>query len=84
MNAEFLDALNILAAEKGIDKEILFEAIEDALVSGYKRNFGTSQNIKVDLNRESGNVKVFAEKEVVEEVFDGSLYWVYIKSLFFL
>ena len=53
---EFLDALNLVAKEKGIDKEVVFEAIEASLVSACKKNVGTSQNIKVVIDRESGNV----------------------------
>lgn len=57
---EFLDALNLVAKEKGIDKEVVFEAIEASLVSACKKNFGTSQNIKVVIDRESGNVACYA------------------------
>jgi len=72
--AEFIDALNQIEKEKGIDKEIIFEAIETSLVSACKKNFGTSQNVKVVIDRESGNVEVFALKEVVEEVEDTQLH----------
>lgn len=70
MNAEFIEALNEIEREKGIGKEVLIEAIEAALVSGYKRNFNSAQNVRVDINRELGNVRVFARKTVVEEVTD--------------
>ena len=72
-NAEFIEALNQIEKEKGINKEIIFEAIETSLVSACKKNFGTSQNIKVIINRESGDVSVFAQKTVVETVEDGML-----------
>ncbi|NMA94499.1 MAG: transcription termination/antitermination protein NusA, partial [Clostridiales bacterium] len=49
---------------------ILLEAIEAALVSAYKRNFGTSQNVRVDMDRESGNVRVFSLRKVVDELED--------------
>ncbi len=68
--AEFIDALNQIEKEKGIDKEIIFEAIETSLVSACKKNYGGSQNIKVEIDRETGNVEVFLQKEVVEEVED--------------
>ena len=68
--AEFIDALNQIEKEKGIDKEIIFEAIENSLISACKKNFGANQNIKVAIDRESGNVEVFTEREVVEEVED--------------
>ena len=70
MNAEFIEALNEIEREKGISKEVLIEAIEAALVSGYKRNFNSAQNVRVDINRELGNVRVFARKTVVDHVTD--------------
>ena len=70
---EFLNALELVAKEKGIDKEIIFEAIEASLVSACKKHFGTSQNIKVDMNRETGEVKCYAQKTVVETVEDPQL-----------
>lgn len=72
-NEELIEALNIIEKEKGIDKDIIFEAIETSLVSACKKNFGTSQNIKVEINRETGNVQVFAQKEIVEDVYDNFL-----------
>jgi N utilization substance protein A len=73
MNAEFIEALEQLEKEKGISKDILIEAIEAALISGYKRNFHSAQNVRVDINRQSGEVRVFARKTVVEEVLDSRL-----------
>lgn len=72
---ELFEALNIIEHEKGIDKEIIFEAIETSLVSACKKNFGTSQNIKVEINRSNGEVKVYAQKEVVdnEDIYDAFL-----------
>ena len=70
---EFIDALREIKKEKGIDEEIIFEAIETSLVSASKKNFGTSQNIKVEINRETGAVDVYAQKDVVEEVEDDML-----------
>ncbi len=72
-SAELIEALNIIEKEKGINKEIIFEAIETSLVTACKKNFGTSQNIKVDINRETGDVKVYAQKEIVEDVYDAFL-----------
>ncbi|MDD4844579.1 MAG: transcription termination factor NusA [Anaerotignum sp.] len=68
--AEFMDALNLVEREKGIDKEIIFEAIEASLVSACKKNFGSGQNIKVVIDRETGNVACYAQKAVVEEIQD--------------
>ncbi|OUM88378.1 MAG: transcription termination/antitermination protein NusA [Bacillus thermozeamaize] len=73
MNKEFISALEQLATEKGISQEVLLEAIEAALISAYKRNFNTAQNVRVDINRETGAVKVYARKTVVEEVLDPRL-----------
>ncbi|MBR1735465.1 MAG: S1 RNA-binding domain-containing protein, partial [Firmicutes bacterium] len=70
---ELLEALKMLEEEKGIDAEIVFSAIENALISACKKNFGTSQNIKVVINRETGDIKVYAQKEVMEEVYDAFL-----------
>lgn len=70
---DLIDALNQISREKGIDKEVIYEAIETSLVSACKKNFGTSQNIKVIIDRESGDVKVFAQKEVVDEPEDENL-----------
>lgn len=73
MNAEFIEALDQLEKEKGISKDILIEAIEAALISGYKRNFHSAQNVRVDIDRETGEVSVYARKTVVEEVVDPRL-----------
>ena len=70
MNAEFIQALHDLARERGIEEAVLFEAIEAALSSAYKRNFGTSQNVKIDIDRTSGDIHVFSQRQVVEEVTD--------------
>ena len=73
MNAEFIEALEEIEEEKGISKEVIFEALESALISSYKKNFGSSQNVEVVINRETGEVKVFAKKIVVEEVENETL-----------
>lgn len=67
---EFLEALDLVVKEKGIDKEVIFEAIEASLVSACKKNYGSNQSIKVVINRETGDVACYAQKEVVEEVMD--------------
>lgn len=73
MNTEFIDALSQLERDKGISKEVLIEALEAALISGYKKNFHSAQNVRVDVNRTTGQVKVLARKNVVEEVIDPRL-----------
>lgn len=73
MSSELLDALMILEKEKGISRDVLIDAIEAALVSAYRRNFNQAQNVRIDLNLGSGSMRVFARKEVVEQVFDPRL-----------
>lgn len=72
MNTEFINAINALEKEKGIDKTVLIDAIENALVSAYKKNYGSSQNVRVSVDSNDGSFKVFAKKAIVEEVFDDS------------
>ncbi|SER07417.1 NusA antitermination factor [Gracilibacillus ureilyticus] len=70
MNKELFEAINFLEKEKGINKDILIEALEAALISAYKKNFKSATNVRVDLNEEAGKMAVFAQKEIVEEVDD--------------
>jgi len=65
-----MEALKDLEKEKGIDAEVIIEAIEAALISAYKKNFGSLQNVRVHIDRETGEIKVFARKDVVENVED--------------
>ena len=67
MNAEFIAALEQIETEKGISKEILFEALESALLNAYKKNFGTSSNVRVEMDKDKGEVKVFSRKSVVNK-----------------
>lgn len=68
--AELLRALEDLCREKSIDRDFILDALEAALMAAYKRNFASAQNVKVDLNRITGEIKVYSEKTVVEEVED--------------
>ncbi len=68
MNADFIDALNEIEKEKGISKDIIFEALESALISSYRKNFGVSQNAEVEINKETGEARVYAIKDIVEDV----------------
>ncbi|MBQ9826312.1 MAG: transcription termination/antitermination protein NusA [Firmicutes bacterium] len=70
MNLEFLEALDDLEREKHMSKDMLIEAIESALVSAYKKNYGTSQNVRVDIDRQTGDINVFMRRDIVEEVED--------------
>ena len=73
MSKELLNALNALEVEKGVKKEIVIEALEAALVSAYKRNYGQAQNVEVEFDKIAGNIHVYAVKEVVNEVYDSQL-----------
>ena len=70
MNKELIEALNVLEKEKDISKDVLLEAIENSLITAYKNHFGKADNVKVTINRETGDFAIFAEKEVVENVED--------------
>jgi N utilization substance protein A len=73
MNTDFIDALHEIESTKGISKDILLEAIEAALISSYKRNFNTAQNVRVDINKLTGLIRVYARKTIAEEVLDPRL-----------
>lgn len=68
-----MEALDILEKEKEISKEILFEAIENSLITACKNHFGKADNIKVEIDRDTCDFLCYAEKEVVEEVEDDVL-----------
>lgn len=71
MNADFISAIQELGKEKGIDPELLFQAVDDALVAAYKKNTGTNQNVRVEMNKETGEIHVYAQRTVVEGEADG-------------
>lgn len=72
MNEEFIRALKEIVKEKGITEDLLFTTIEDALVAAYKKNYSkvseNTQNVIVNMNRETGDIHVYSRKDVVEEV----------------
>lgn len=74
MNEEFIGALKEIVKEKGIDEELLFNTIEDALVGAYKKNYanqgGNNQSVKVTMNRVTGDIHVYAQRNVTEEILD--------------
>ena len=70
MSKELFEALNVLEKENNISKEVLFEAIENSLLTACKNHFGRADNIKVYIDREKCDFAVYAEKEVVENVED--------------
>jgi len=73
VNVEFIGALEQIGREKGIAKEVLLEAIEAALISAYRRNFGSAQNVRVHIDEQTGGIKVFTRKTVSEKVEDHKL-----------
>lgn len=73
MSKELTKALDVLEQEKGVKKEVVIEALEQALVSAYKRNYGQAQNVEVEFDPKKGDIHVYAVKEVVRDVFDSQL-----------
>ena len=69
-NKELILALEELEKEKGIKKEYLLEAIETALVTAYKRNFDSLENVRVEMDHQTGATHVYAIKEVMEKAND--------------
>ena len=70
MNEEFILALEELEKEKNIDKEVILEALEKALVKSYQKNYDNAENVDVLVDKETGNIEVYALREVVESVDD--------------
>lgn len=73
MNQEFITALAEIAEDKNISRESLLETIEFALITAYKKNYGHAQNVVVNIDKESGEIKVYQQKTVVEEVEDANI-----------
>ena len=69
-NLDLLGAVTELERERGIDRETLLAAVEAALVSAYKRNYSTVENVVARIDRTSGRVELFVIKRVVDEVLD--------------
>ena len=72
-NPELIEALEAIAREKDISKEVLLEAIQNSLLAACKDQFGKSDNIRVDLDETTGEFHVYQDKVVVEEVLDDTL-----------
>jgi N utilization substance protein A len=70
MNRELLTVIQQIAGEKGIDKEVLFEALESALLSASKKTMGAADNVRMHLDRNTGALKVYQRKRVVADVSD--------------
>ena len=67
---EFIAAMEELEKERGIKKDYLIESLEAALVTAYKKNFDTVDNVKVTIDGDSGELHIYAVMEVVEESED--------------
>lgn len=65
---EFIKAVDLVSKEKGIEKDVIFEAMELALTSAYKKNFDSKTNVRVDINKDTGDIKVFSVLHVVDEI----------------
>ena len=72
-NKELVLAIDELEKEKGIKKDYLMESIESALVTAYKRNFNSEENVKVIMDKETGASHLYSVKEIVENVEDSTL-----------
>lgn len=68
---EFIKAVKNITAEKGISEDIVFEAMEQALMTAYKKNFDSKTNVKVTINRETGDIKVYSYLVVVDDYIEG-------------
>src|ERR671923_443971 len=73
MNRELISVIEQIGREKGIDKEILFEALESALLSASKKTLGAADNVRMHLDRQTGVLRVYGRKRVVNEVTDPKL-----------
>ena len=73
INKELIYVIQQIGNEKGIGTEVLFEALESALLSASKKTMGAADNVRMHLNRQTGALQVFARKKVVEEVSDPTL-----------
>ncbi len=67
MNSDLIKAIRDLGKEKGIAPEILFQAVEDALVAAYKKHYGNVQGLRVDMDKDSGDIRVYVQRTVVED-----------------
>ncbi|MGF3214960.1 transcription termination factor NusA [Facklamia sp. P12945] len=73
MSKELVNAMKVLEAEKGIKPEVIKEALESALILAYKKNYDQAQNVEVVFNEETGDIKVYSVKEVVDINYDSTL-----------
>lgn len=72
VSKELVAAMQLLEEEKGIKPEVIKEALESALVLAYKKNYDQAQNVEVEFNDKTGDIKVYSVKEVVETNYDST------------
>ncbi|NMB09802.1 MAG: transcription termination/antitermination protein NusA [Tissierellia bacterium] len=70
MNKEFIKALEEIEKDKGISREVIFDALEKALIKSYEKNFDDNENVVVKINHDDGKISVLAVKEVVDDLED--------------
>lgn len=68
---KLIKAINVLVAEKGIEADYVYDALELALATAYKKNFDSKTNVKIDINKDNGIIKVFSYFVVVDDYDDG-------------
>jgi transcription termination/antitermination protein NusA len=73
MNKDLIHVIEQIGREKGIGREVLFEAVESALLSASKKTMGLADNVRMELDRHTGALRVYARKKVVEDVSDRKL-----------
>ena len=69
-SVEFFSSLDLVSKERRINKDVLCSAIESALISAYKKNFGKNANVRATIDPTKGVVEIYSRKTVVEEVYD--------------
>ena len=76
---EFIKAVDLIVKEKGIDRELVFEAMELALATAYKKNFGSKTNVRVDINRTTGEiVSRFNDLNLIKDMINKLIFNVFV------
>ncbi len=70
MSSELFESLELLEEEKGISRDVILDALENALISAYRKHFGAAQDVSVIFDEKTGGIRIIARKEVVKEVED--------------
>ena len=77
---EFKSAVELIAKEKGINEEVIYEAMELALTSAYKKNYHSLSNVRVDINRKNGEMHVYSYKTVIPDNYEELEEWDKVKE----